>query len=570
MGKHHMNNRTISATLGRRVIWAGLTLSLLGLAGVQVSPPRPPEQRRIPAAFAMAYLLDCGCLDPSATQAEIDAYMQQAGYHPEGPTPPAPVGESPGDEPIFGEPRVWTYYPNPAMERTTVPLASAKGAGATVRYSFAGTALTDWIDVCFPGNRDQGLEYIRQGMAAWSRNSGLLLAEVADPGDPFSEDLPAQSDETDIRIFGEATTASGQLGQAWFPRTGGDLWLNVSDYAPLRNGLRAKDRLFGAAGSPNDYRLLRNATGHEFGHSIGLYHVRPTLKSHLMESPVPNDFEGLSNHEMRMVQRMYGDRLTTRDPNDLTVRPNWTSADAADLGDITSRSVFEANLSTNGYESIAGEDWFSFTLSSDRYVVIIVNPTGGSYWLGPDSDPGSMGVRRGERAANLAFTLVGPNPENVYHENRGSLDQSPYGASETYSATLAAGSYKLRVYDAGPANDPTNMVVQLYDLSIRVGNSLVPPRAVAGIHKRVLINTTCHFMGQFHSRALEPGARIVAYEWDFDNDFIADSTQPHATHIFTTPGTKSVRLRVQDSFQANQTEGAKWSDWDEIKVDVFE
>jgi hypothetical protein len=277
----------------------------------------------------------------------------------------------------------------------------------------------------------------------------------------------------------------------------------------------------------------------------------------MMESPVPDTFEGLSSSDKRAAARYYGDRYTTRG---LGRVPNWTSEHAAALGDITSRSVFEPDLSTNGAGTPAGEDWFTFTLSSSRPIVITVNPTGGTYsWVNQTNDASiPVKLRNGERAGNLAITLVGPSGNiNV---NEGDLNGNGLGASESYSATLGAGTYQLRVYDTGP-NAPDDMVVQLYDLSIRVGEALVLPRAVAGINKRVQVNTNCYFMGQFHSRTLEPGAKIVAYEWDPGEGGIVSSSSGEIFHMYTTTGTRTARLRVKDSFDS-------WSDWDEIQVDV--
>lgn len=546
-----MNNRTISATMGRRVIWAGLTLSLLGLAGVQVSPPRSPEQRRIPSDYAMAHLLDSGCLDPSATQAEIDEYIQQLGYTPDGPTPPTDAAPE-GLEPVIGEATAWTYF-NASHAYRTGPKNTA--GGATVRYSFPGPDVSGLFAELqkpnrFPNDRDHGLELIRQGMAAWARNSGLHLVEVADPNDPISIAAPAVADLVDIRIWGKTTDTSGLLGWSPWPITGGDLWLAANPTFTARS-----DALFREA---NSYRLLRNTTTHEFGHALGFYHAQPATRSQTMESPVPQHFEGLSFYEKIIAARYYGDRYTARVYDNENVVPNWTLAHAVDFGDLTYRSVFEPDLSTNGFEDPAGEDWFTFTLTSPQDVTITVNPTGGTFW-GAYSTGGTFALRHAEQAGNLAFTLKTGAGSVVSQRDAGGL-----GETESVSLTsLPAGAYSIRVYDAGPANVPANLVTQLYDLSLRVGESLVPPRAVAGIHKRVLKNANCHFMSQFYSRALEAGAEIVAYEWDFDNDFIADSTQSHATHIFTTTGTKTVRLRVQDSF-------GTWSDWDEIEVDVFE
>ncbi len=51
----------------------------------------------------------------------------------------------------------------------------------------------------------------------------------------------------------------------------------------------------------------------------------------------------------------------------------------------------------------------------------------------------------------------------------------------------------------------------------------------------------------FESLSYDPDGTVERYEWDFNGDGSADADGVQAAHSFTTPGTKTVRLRVYDN-----------------------
>jgi hypothetical protein len=203
-GDQQMEMRATIGIFGRRIVWAAITLGLLVLAGVRVVPARSSVSMKL----ADSYHLDSHCLSPYLTQEEIDEYMQHPGYFPEGPTP----GYNPRAtlEAVFGESIIWSYYEPVTHPVRTLDLSNVDdpdadppvhyGDGASIRYSFvAGPLFTELQRPGrFPNNPDRGLEMIRQGMAAWSRNSGLFLTEVADPSGDIVNSPPNASDTSDL------------------------------------------------------------------------------------------------------------------------------------------------------------------------------------------------------------------------------------------------------------------------------------------------------------------------------------------------------------------------------------
>jgi hypothetical protein len=61
----------------------------------------------------------------------------------------------------------------------------------------------------------------------------------------------------------------------------------------------------------------------------------------------------------------------------------------------------------------------------------------------------------------------------------------------------------------------------------------------------------------------DPDGCIKSYEWDWDNDQIADKTTkwPWACHSWKTEGTYTVNLRVQDDDE-------EWSDWVQTTIEI--
>jgi hypothetical protein len=64
------------------------------------------------------------------------------------------------------------------------------------------------------------------------------------------------------------------------------------------------------------------------------------------------------------------------------------------------------------------------------------------------------------------------------------------------------------------------------------------------------LNTTVTFTNTTFTS--DPGG-VLAYQWDFENDGIYDSTLPNPTHTYTTEGIYSVKLQATDALHGTQT-----------------
>lgn len=395
------------------------------------------------------------------------------------------------------------------------------------------------------GNLDLGREHIRQALASWRRAAAIEYEEVSDDNAPQDQLETRVSTRGDIRFGGRSLTIATFLGYNAFPSVlagaeigGGDMFINTSFFQAQWFNNPA-----------DNFRYFRNFVAHEHGHGLGLVHTTPCDNSKLMEPFLPTAFDTAQIDDIRAVQRNYGDRLA----------PNQTFAQARGLGDLASpgpRSVREALLSTNG---AGDQDWFAFSLSSPQPVVIAAQPVGGSYTQGSqvaDCDGANFGVVNASNAGNLALELRdGAGGTTLFVSDAG-----PNGVTESITASLAAGDYSVRVVDVGP-NQPGDQAVQLYNLTIRTNDAPYPPRAIAGVHKRIFANARCYFMGNVASWANELGATITDWHWDLDGDGTFEAAGAQVFRTFPSNGVVPVTLRVVDSNGLSHT--------DTIQVSVF-
>lgn len=420
----------------------------------------------------------------------------------------------------------------PAHLTYSFPADGATWGNAGVGYGTGPNDLnTKLVGTFGAGNLDRGREYIRQSLASLAKWSGVSYDEVGDDNVAQNTSTVRVATRGDIRIGSYPMGQNGVLAYNVFPNSGGDMALNSSYFvAGVFNS------------SSSDFRYFRNTVSHEHGHGTGYIHVVPCNNTKLMEPAISLSFDMHTIDDIRGAQRNYGDRFAG----------NNSTATAKDFGDLTTptvRSVIERYLSTNGTAGFnnTDEDWFRFTISTPQDVTISVDPVGGTYDNGQQSSgcTGSVSSINADQAGNLNFELRDAAGTTVLN----TVAAQPAGGTETLTLPgMAPGTYTLRVFDVGPN---ANQILQLYDLTIRVGTSKAPPVAVAGLNKRVAANTACWFNGRVNSRTTEIGVTIpnpTGYDWDFDGDGVFevnDNATPSRQYV--SNGTHPVTLRVTDS-----------------------
>ncbi len=391
-----------------------------------------------------------------------------------------------------------------------------------------------------PARLDFGRELLRQALAGWQFYSGLTYREVADDNVPQNQTVNRVPTRGDIR-FGAYNLGgtNGVLAYNAFPAagsgipiTGGDMSINSAYF-------------IGSAfnSSASNFRYFRNTVAHEHGHGTGFIHTVPCNNTKLMEPSIFTTQDMQRIDDIRGAQRNYGDRY----------EGNNSAANAHNLGDLTTRSVAELFLSTNGTNGFnnSDEDWFRFEINSAQPVTISVVPQGGTYSAGQQSFncTGSTGTITASQAGNLTLELRDAAGNSIIAD----ASAGAAGATETITlGSLPAGQYTIRVVDVGP-NLAGNQIVQLYDMTVRVNNGNTAPVAVPGVDKRIAANATCYFIGDINSRATQQSAAIftAGYDWDLDGDGVFETNdirQP--TFAYPSNGEYEVTLRLTDNFNS--------------------
>ena len=422
------------------------------------------------------------------------------------------------------------------------------------------------LQAAYTGSLDRGREFVRSSIAAWRTVASLSYTEVADDDSPEDMSSTHVSTRGDIRIGGLGFAAVGVNPLAYnaFPGigttscAGGDMTINTNYFTSVYFN-----------NTIGNYLYFRNTVAHEHGHGLGFIHSVPCNQTKLMEPTIHTGVTLLSPDEVRAAIRNYGDRYA--------ILNNHYAANAKDYGNLTSptvRSVIDRDLGINGTAVVLNtnppqflpeDDFFKFTISTPQSVTISVAPTGYTVGAGTCSgasnDPswcqgqqttscsGTIAAIDAQKAGNLALELRASDGATVI----ASSNSATLGVTETVTQpTLAAGTYYVRVWDAGGASS-ANQIVQTYDLTIRVGTSKAPPLAIAGLNvKRVHSDTLAYFMGNHNSYATEVGASLPGanFMWDLDGDGAPDAAangQTQPTFTYRSNGTYNVTLSVTDT-----------------------
>lgn len=512
------------------------------------------------------------CYPGDLSPAEYDAIMARTKFLP--PTAMANFG------PRFqGDTRVW-LGPGGIGDAGT-----SRGAQLTYSFPDDGTqwgltcsgiptvgpnALNTQLITSFGGGQpdrvDRGREFIRSALGAWRRYANITFSEVADDNTAMTTSTTRVATRGDIRVGGIALGTLGMPlaynalpGMGITSCTGGDTLINLSYFTP---GFLTQ--------TADNFRYFRNTMAHEFGHGLGYLHSVPCNRSKLMEPEISTLINSLSSDEIRAAIRNYGDRNGD----------NHTPAFAKNLGNLTTptlRSAIEKDVGINGTAVIipgvpptvlSEDDYYRFTLDSAQTVTISITLTGNSPsdsavqpapacstsvvsptpWCqgsqqGSGCD-GTLAVIDAKRAGQLDLQLLQSNGTTLVAQST-----SPtLGVNESITQSLAAGTYVIRVWDAGGA-PLSNQITQTYDLTVRLGTTKAPPVALAGTNvKRVRAGEFATFIGNHNSFATEPATTITTYAWDLDgNNTFEIASQPQPELVYLSNGTFPVTLRVTDS-----------------------
>lgn len=239
-----------------------------------------------------------------------------------------------------------------------------------LRDPWTKTDLTYFFHNC-PTNLDceQGRQAVRDSFQAWANVSALTFQEVTDVTQADMEITWASSGDPE----GTLGQIGGVLAYCFFPRYGGDMW--IDDAEPWTIG----------DGSPND--IISTAI-HEIGHGIGLGHSEYTTA---IMYPYAGYANKLGDDDISAIQSLYGPPGSSTDvpsnntPTDGTngIPSNTTPGDVVEVeGEITNKDsaliydlAVEANTTvTVTMEATGGDlDPYVGIMTTDRKTVVVEN-----------------------------------------------------------------------------------------------------------------------------------------------------------------------------------------------------
>ena len=190
---------------------------------------------------------------------------------------------------------------------------------------------------------------------------------------------------------------------------------------------------------------FHNIFSHEHGHGAGLSHVCPTNQTKLMEPFLSRAFIGLQHDDIRVVQRLYGDRFEKINA------PNDNAGAATRINPYAlPRGQTELQLSM---DSTSDEDWFQFSGRAGDALDVSVAPNGLSYAQGQ-----SCKTINSRSVQDLSFEI------RQAGEVLSVVNATSAGNSESATGFIlpTTGTYYVRVLGTGTDDS------QLYDMTVTV------------------------------------------------------------------------------------------------------
>ena len=312
------------------------------------------------------------------------------------------------------------FYPDPLSE----------GALAfSLRDPWDHTDITFFFHNC-PSKLDcaEANNAVRQGLMEWSKVSAVTFEEV-DSADAADIEIRWVDSNTDPE--GELGSVGGVLAYCYFPRYGGDMFIDDAEPWTIGDG--------------GDFDLLATAT-HEMGHGIGLGHSEFT---NAIMYPYSGYAEAIGPDDRAAIQSLYGPPsgttpvATNADNNGN--QPDTPTTDNNDTNDGDTNVIPSGQDVATVNGSIASNDPYQvWDLAVDAGASVVINMEA----TGSELDP--------------YIGLLDENLENVLAEND---DANGDTRNSQVSYTFeTAGTYKIVAtrygFEDGTSSGPYTLTVQ--------------------------------------------------------------------------------------------------------------
>ena len=296
----------------------------------------------------------------------------------------------------------------------------------------------------------------QQSFDRWEELSGATY--VFEPNDDGvvqgTSDFPGILGlRADMRIAGTFLSGNGGvLAFNNFPNNG-DMTMDTGD-------------TFFYSDATNDFRALRNVVMHEHGHGAGILHVESGNANFLMEPFIQVGFDGPQFDDILAIQRQFGDVLEKTNGG----AGNDTPATAFDFGTLLDGDSAVIGTDAGGLPDVdpnqtdfvsidddSDLDFFSFTVTNQSTVDLVLSPRGSRYRQGPQG--GGQTRFNTTRLSDLNLTIFDTNGLTQLDF----ADDTGLGESESLMDVIlpAAGTYYARVGGA-------QSNIQMYALDLTV------------------------------------------------------------------------------------------------------
>lgn len=352
------------------------------------------------------------------------------------------------------------------------------GGPATITWGFVadGTAVTGFDEGSSPSNLISFMDGLYgtgsgalserpwfsiflNSFTRWSQVSGLDFShEPNDDGTPTQNAINLSTPPTgslgvrpDVRIGGHSIDGQGVsnvLAYNYFPNHS-DMVIDTDNAV-----------FFGQ--TANQSLSFRNTLMHEIGHGFGLDHRESNNTEFLMEPSITTSFDGPQFDDIWAVQRGYGDVREKNGGNDTSATATslgtLSAGQTKSIGDDASDAVVAAtDVDFVSIDGTSDTDFFSFEITTESVLDLILNPLGPTYQKGIQD--GLQSAFNAKSLNDLILDLRDSNGATLLNS-----DSTTAGNSESIEdVMLSPGTYIAQI--RGKQD-----ITQFYQLQLRVAN----------------------------------------------------------------------------------------------------